>query len=110
MRLQHLSPAFVGAGGPGVFDINHQSVPPRTGVGLSFVCPKCRHESYVAFDNPLDGGIPHVSPQQATWHRTGETFETLILSPSIMHSSPNCMWHGFIGGPAGDQPGEVVTI
>ncbi len=37
-------------------------------------------------------------PQHAHWQRTGETFDTLTLTPSI-HSRKEkggCGWHGFI--------------
>jgi hypothetical protein len=52
---------------------------------------------FVQFANPLDGGQP-FEPGRAMWTRTGETFETLTLTPSI-HSAVEkggCGWHGFI--------------
>lgn len=92
----------------------YEPAPLRTGVGLAFDCPHgeaCpksamggddpelrawyrRH--YVDFANPLDGG-PSVRAEHA-WQRTGETFDTLTLTPSI-HSVADkggCGWHGFI--------------
>jgi hypothetical protein len=57
----------------------------------------CGIRGYVAFANPLDGGPPHISLGEPTWQRTGDTFETLTLSPSILRTRPyGCGWHGFI--------------
>ncbi len=36
-----------------------------------------------------------VIPPGVLWQRTGETFETLTLSPSVDASRAGC-WHGFI--------------
>lgn len=55
---------------------------------------------YVGFANPLDGGPFFESSAGAPspkWQRTGDTFETLTLTPSIL-SDPakgGCGWHGF---------------
>lgn len=52
---------------------------------------------YVAFANPLDGGPPHVDEGEPVWLRTGDTFDTLTLSPSILRTLPEgCGWHGWI--------------
>jgi hypothetical protein len=65
----------------------------RDGMGITFDCPVHRnHRLGVFFENPLDG-----QPAQAhclLWKRTGDTFETLTLAPSIQASC----WHGFITG------------
>jgi hypothetical protein len=102
---------------------------PRTGIGLSFDCPcqPCtegrakavaedpqwgRHQFrvHVSFANPVDGGAKWS--EGPWWTRTGVTFDTLTLQPSIL-SDPGkggCGWHGYVGGPSGNQPGEVVTV
>lgn len=96
MRLTDLNPRWVRAGGEGVSNADGSPVPQRTGVGMTFDCPcGCPDRAYVAFANPLDGGPPHISPDQPTWQRTGETFEALTLTPSIQRVG-GCQWHGFI--------------
>lgn len=75
-------------------------------IGVTFECPHCRSTRIgVFFDEPVRrgeqahirdfGDIPFVSPGTKQWHREGETFETLTLSPSIDTSSVG-HWHGFI--------------
>jgi len=72
----------------------------RHGMGMSFKSPRCPpDEEYriaVAFDNPLDGGPP--SKEFAIhWHRTGDTFENMTLTPSIELKLPaEQYWHGFL--------------
>lgn len=96
MRLTELSPRWV-RDGEG-----------RHGQGMSFECPHCRAEYLgVWFANPVDGGAPieeekrkYVDRQgkpriRPLWHRQGENFETLSLSPSIDASEVG-HWHGFI--------------
>lgn len=99
----------------------------RRGIGISLQCPccfKCRVSVY--FANPLDGGAPYglkPAPEGATpemaerfrrynlrWQRTGDTFETISLMPSV-DVSDSGHWHGFItngevtgGGPCGSVP------
>lgn len=98
--------------------------PERTGVGLSFLCPcpRCvaeragdddadfRLRVYVRFRNPLDGGPAYGDGP--SWERRGSTFEDLVLQPSILsvEGQGGCGWHGYVGGPGGDRPGEVVTV
>jgi hypothetical protein len=94
----------------------------RHGQGLTFDCPCCvgRPDAVrlaVAFVPALDGGppcslkisklVPVLWPPPATgpghdicppgihWQRTGETLETLTLSPSIDASTAG-HWHGFV--------------
>lgn len=108
MKLLDLDPHWVGAGGEGVTRHDPATgaqvpVPRREGIGVSFECPcGCAIRCYVPFANPLDGG-----PQEGTagWQRTGDTFETLTLTPSI-HRIAGCAksWHGFITN------GEVTTV
>lgn len=97
--------------------------PHREHIGLTFLCP-CGiclaqrtgffdHDFYlrhfIPFTNPPDGGPCFTTDGKGpTWQRTGETFDTLQLSPSIL-SDPakgGCGWHGYIGNPT---PGEVTT-
>jgi hypothetical protein len=93
-------------------------------VGVNFQCPCCfKRRLGVKLANPPDGGPPEVGipePPDATpeekerirrynlrWQRTGDTFETLSLFPSI-NVEDEGHWHGFIsngevtgGGPCG---------
>lgn len=102
-RLIDVDPRWVSAGGEGISDKDGNPVPERHGVGISFECPcgldvGCdRTRVYVAFSNPLDGGPPHINPGQPTWDRTGDTFETITLQPSILRVG-GCAWHGYLRG------------
>lgn len=102
MKLTDLHPRWVGAGGDGI----SQPVPERTGIGITFDCPcgKCGTLCFVPFQNPLDGGPP-LSTDRPLWTRTGDTFDTMTLTPSILRSKENggCGWHGFV------TDGEVTT-
>lgn len=110
MRLTKLNPSWVGGGGDGVTR-DGQSAPRRERVGVMFDCPcGCGTADdgqavYVAFANPADGGPPYTSPGEPAWQRTGDTFETLTLTPSILRSKAKggCGWHGFV------TAGEVRT-
>jgi hypothetical protein len=111
MRLADLNPKFLGAGGPGIFNsLTGEQVPAQHGVGVDFDCPCgspdcCR--LFVRFANPIDG-TPYTA--HPAWHRTGETFDTLTLEPSIQRivlhrqdgTPVNCGWHGWI------RNGEVI--
>lgn len=100
MRLTDLNPQWMGAGGDGITR-DGQPVPARHGVGLLCTCPcgQCDEyrELYVPFANPLDGG-PSLESGHPRWERTGDTFETLTLRPSILRSKEKggCGWHGYI--------------
>jgi hypothetical protein len=74
--------------------------------GLTFLCPHCRTQRLgVQFDPPIDPqgwlakGINWPKAQHV-WTRTGDTFETLTLTPSIDASGSGIAfdghWHGFI--------------
>ena len=94
MKLIDLDPHWVGAGGEGISDANGNPVPARHGVGMTFDCPcGCKTRTYVPFENPLDGGPAH--DKRPAWKRSGETFETLTLTPSILRTE-DCRWHGFV--------------
>lgn len=106
MRLTDLNPRWVGHGGNGYLDKDRQPVPWRHGVGVSFECPcGCDQRCFVNFKNPIDGG-PHVDCSGPFWQRTGETFETLTLAPSILRdrAKGGCGWHGFI------REGQIISV
>lgn len=108
MKLTDLNPQFCNAGGEGISNADGSPAPLRVGIGVMFTCPcgKCddMHDCYVSFTNPIDGGAP-VNDGHATWQRTGDTFDTLTLTPSILRNPEKggCGWHGFITN------GEVIT-
>jgi len=96
MRLVDLKPRWIGYGGPGLTDASGAEPKRREQIGLELDCPcgACGQRLYIPFANPLDGG-----PQVGTigWQRTGETFEMMTLTPSILRSKPHsCGWHGWI--------------
>ncbi len=79
-------------------------MPLSEGVGVNFDCPcGCDSPCFVPFTNPIGGGAP-CDPNHG-WQRTGETFEALTLTPSILRNPirGGCGWHGFITN------GEVLT-
>jgi len=131
MRLSELNPQWMGAGGEGISQPGTEPCPKcqggdgmtecrtchgtgkayvpspeRQGIGVLLDCPCGNtdegHQLYVPFANPLDGGPPMQTGKNKGWQRTGETFETLTLTPSILRIVPSCGWHGFITN------GEVV--
>ena len=126
MKLTDLNPHWVSSGGDGITDKDGQPVPRRDRIGVSFDCPcsKCTSQRvgdedsdfhlrhFISFTNPPDGGPSFESGGHPTWNRIGDTFETLVLQPSILSDTAKggCGWHGYIGGPGGDKPGEVVTL
>lgn len=86
-RLVDLNPKWFGIYGA-----------PDSKVGVIFDCP-CQSDSCewggkiaISFKNPIFGNPEPVSDEKL-WQRTGETFETLTLSPSI-----HCVghWHGWL--------------
>lgn len=103
MKLVDLNPRFIGSGGEGVTSADGSPAPERTGVGVILDCPcGCGHDLYVPFANPLDGGA--ALEARHGWQRTGETFETLTVKPSIHRVGNSCGWHGWITN------GEVTTV
>ncbi len=102
-----------------------------TPCGVWFECPEghadCSHS--IPFTPSLDGSpAPSWQMNGAIWQRTGDTFETLTLSPSIRriprHASREaaiasgcipeyvteamlCAWHGFVGGSSRQMPGQI---
>jgi hypothetical protein len=98
MKFVDLNPSWVGAGGEGISDRDGNPVPERHGVAVTFDCPcGCDLRAAISFTVALDG-----KPWRADgWTRTGDTFETLTLNPSIQRFD-GCRWHGFI------RNGQVV--
>lgn len=109
MKLADLNPEWWGPAG-------------RSGVALLMDCPcaKCRtvkqRRLLISVDPPLDGGpaivmdgmkthraieageLPEgvcIVGSEIAWKRTGDTFDTLSLSPSV-DASRSGDWHGFI--------------
>lgn len=67
----------------------------RQGMCVSFECPHCRVQRLaVWFANPIDG-LPPTDDASTLFQRTGETFETLTLSPSV-DASKSGHWHGHV--------------
>jgi hypothetical protein len=101
MKLTDLNPIWIGSGGEGVFDKDHNPMPRREGMGIEFDCPICgdKHPCFVPFENPLDGGSPIGYSHH--WKRVGNTFENLTLTPSILRMD-GCKWHGFV------TKGEII--
>lgn len=92
MKLAELHPKWVVAGEN------------RHGMGISFDCPAHRnHKLAVMFENPIDGK-PRAKESRNFWHRSGESFETLTLTPSVdasnntpeKHLEFGKCWHGCI--------------
>ena len=86
MKLTDLSPSWASEGD-------------RHGQAVGFRCSHCEEHLIVPFANPLDGGAP-LKNAGVLWLRSGDTFETLTLMPSI--NSPG-HWHGWINA------GEVTN-
>lgn len=101
MKLTDLNPRWLAEDG-------------RHGQGVTFDCPgECcasaptmtqwqpgdpqwKRRAGVVFENPIGGGAPMPGPE--AWQRTGDSFETLTLSPSVriepLETPPH--WHGHI--------------
>jgi hypothetical protein len=117
MRLVELEPRWARSGGEGIYntapDGTRVPAPERLGIGVSFRCPCGTHprdEEYetdrcvILFENPLDGGGRFDATTEGHyWTRTGDTFDTLTLTPSIQRVG-GCRWHGFITN------GEAVSV
>ena len=104
MRLTELNPVLVSHGGSGVSTAEGKPIAQTLGVGLMCDCPCGRgHAMYVPFSNPIG---PGPLTAQAGWKRTGDSFDTLTLTPSIQRlpSLGGCGWHGFI------TEGEVRSV
>lgn len=91
MKLTELEPHWIGIYGE---DSAGNHIAKRTKLGVTFRCPDagCDQRLGVLFANPPDG-LPSL-PGRA-WQRTGDTFDTLTLTPSVDVSACG-HWHGFI--------------
>ncbi len=102
MKLTELKPRWTGHGCTGNPD--EQII-----TGLSFLCPHCGPQTGqrlgVMFHPPIDkcGWVAKgvtIAHGKIEWARTGETFETLTLTPSINTAESRMdfsnHWHGFI--------------
>ena len=88
----------------------------RHGMGISFNCPLHKDciRFGVMFENPVDGKEPRHNDGTHLWHREGDSFEDLTISPSIAVTyvegdaiTPLGMagkehWHGFV------RNGEII--
>lgn len=72
-------------------------------IGINFDCPvhKKTHRVHVHFANPLDGEKP--VERNHLWTRTGDSFDTLTLTPSVDYTKYDngtvrdlSCWHGFV--------------
>lgn len=79
MRLSELAPKWVGY--PGSEGYRY---------GISFLCPHCKDKRLIVlFTPPINAGDPDwfMSDEKRKtnkfWNRTGDTFDTLTLLPSI---------------------------
>lgn len=101
MKFTDLNPRFLSHGGEGVWQ-DGKPLPYREAVGVTFDCPcGCGVPLAVLFRNPVDGGAP-ITKKLPTWERTGDDFETMTLSPSILRTH-GCGWHGWV------RNGEIVA-
>lgn len=105
MRLTELGPRWWGNGEERI-------------LGVTFLCPHCQTVRLgIAFANPPDGGPPseivtdtgmpksihahlheHLTfdvPPGFLWQRTGDTFDTMSLTPSVDASKAG-HWHGHV--------------
>lgn len=104
MKLTDLNPRWIGHGGEGyTVTATGEPVARTEKVGVICDCPcGCAVELFVPFETPIGPGpLRH----QWGWKRSGETFETLTLTPSVLRQGVgSCGWHGFI------TAGEVRTV
>lgn len=109
--LLELNPTWLDAGPENTLAKAAGYADGRRGIGLIFDCPcgcgtlETGQGLVIPFANPMDGGPTH-EPAQASWERTGETFATLTLRPSILRSKARggCGWHGYVTN------GQVETL
>lgn len=82
------------------------------GAGIGFDAPNGGGRITVFFANPLPGAVDHgprTPPYDRRWTRTGDTFDTLSLTPSVdafearvdangnaTNERTRTIWHGFV--------------
>lgn len=94
MKLADLNPRWVSL---------HNFDPASTyNIGVSFDSPTTGKRLALLFEPAIDPaglaakyGWPVFFPESKKWQRTGETFDSLTLSPSLDFSASGD-WHGFI--------------
>ena len=106
-KITELDACFLSSGGHGLMDNSGREIPRRERVALSMLCPcGCKRIMIVPFENPDDGKGPFELNEVPKKFRTGDTLETLSLTPSIQRHKINgegCEWHGYITN------GEAIT-
>lgn len=98
MRLTDLEPRW-GIDADIVIDGSKKHFDGRHGMAVTFFCPCCRGTERetrlgVWFANPIDQGPP-TDDAKHLWQRSGDSFDTLTLQPSV-DASQYGHWHGFI--------------
>ena len=66
---------------------------------VTFDCPEGHEHCLISVQvSPARDGSPQPVRQRngAQWQRTGDTFETMSLTPSIRSEGPVCFFHGFV--------------
>lgn len=93
--LSALGAQFLDAGGGGIIRADGTPAPERHGVGVLMECPcgSCGRLLAVDFKVAVDG-MPWREGRGG-WERTGDTIDTLTLSPSVQRMD-DCRWHGWI--------------
>lgn len=110
MRLAELKPRWIHLA-------NWSESSPLYAIGLSFECPHCRRRRAVYFKPHIDPeGLfqryqwtftpESVSGGNPVWNRSGDTFDTLTLSPSVNFGGGH--WHGHVENGALNPSGAPV--
>ena len=108
-KITELDASYICCGGHGITDKDGKPVERRERIGVTMLCPcGCKNILFVPFANPEDGKPPYDAdtPGRPHWTRTGDSLETLSLTPSIQRHKINgegCEWHGYITN------GEAIT-
>lgn len=94
MKLTDLNPRWVG--------LHNWSSPSKYHIGVSFDSPTTRKRLAVLFEPAIDpDGLAAkyqwgaFFPEAKKWKRTGDSFQTLSLAPSLDFSAAG-EWHGHI--------------
>lgn len=117
MRLTELDANFVGRFAPDEYQHDpkvvswgfYERMNVHNAQGVLFVCPKCqKHSLLIMFDNPRNGIVVPADAfpkNEKRWVFSGETIDTLTLSPSVdlsqitpenPASADRCYWHGWV--------------
>jgi hypothetical protein len=109
MKLSALDPSFIGGYKVENGHVMYCQLPSVDGAqGILFWCPECgKHAILCWFTNPRSAPrVPDdASPRPGRWSFSGDTFDTLTLSPSVDISRIDddnpahpgrCYWHGWV--------------